>query len=95
VAGVVAERIDRALDLEAFGALDKAAPIRAAAEFAVICDLQAGAFLQLDDVADAIVLDLRERLIRNAAVLMLLEGLTERGWPQQAADMIGTERRTA
>ncbi len=95
VSGIVAKRINRALDLEAFCALDETAPVGAAAKLAVVCDFEACTLLQLQNLADAVVLYLFERRVIDRAVHMLLECLTQRGRPEQAADMIGTERRTA
>ncbi len=64
-----------------------------AAEFAVGDRLQPGRFLFLDDVLDGAVLDRLERGGVDLAFGALLARLFQRGRPQQAADMIGAERR--
>ena len=66
-----------------------------AAEFAVGDRLQADLFLLLDDVLDLAVFD---RLQLGGAVISPLarrsRACFQRGGPQQAADMIGAERRS-
>ena len=64
-----------------------------AAEFAVGDGLQAGRFLLLDDVLDLAVLDRLQRGGVDLAFGAALARLFQRGRPQQAADMIGAERR--
>ena len=60
VALIVPELERCGFDLEALDTLDKPAPIRAAAEFAVRHNLQAHLLLQGDDIADALVLQFAE-----------------------------------
>ena len=64
-----------------------------AAEFAVGDRLQAGRFLLLDDVLDGAVLDRFEFGGADLAFGAALARCFQRGRPQQAADMIGAERR--
>ena len=94
VSAVVAKLERRRPDFKAVGALDKAAPIGSAAEFAVGHDLQAERFLQPDDAANAIV----QNVVRNPSAEILAGGvvamgLPQRGRAQQAADMVGAKRR--
>ena len=95
VAAVVAEFERGRLDLEALRALNEAPPIGAAAEFAVGNDLQADLLLQRDYIADALVLQLGKFRIVHLLGRMLAEGLAQRRWPQQAADMVGAKGWTA
>ncbi len=64
-----------------------------AAEFAVGDRLQADRFLLLDDALDLAVFDRLERGGVDLALGVLLARLLQRGRAQQAADMIGAERR--
>ena len=64
-----------------------------AAEFAVADRLQADRFLLVDDVLDLAVLDGLERVGGDFALGEALARCLQRGRPQQAADMVGTERR--
>ena len=64
-----------------------------AAEFAVGDRLQADFFLAFDDALDLAVFDRLERGGVDLALGALLARLLQRGRPQQAADMIGAERR--
>ena len=96
MAVVVAKLEQRIADLQALRALDEAAPIGAAAEFAVGHDLEPDLLLHMDGVADAIVLDARELAVADLLAGMLLGRLAAAARrPQQAADMIGAKRRTA
>ena len=92
---VVAELEQRGAHLEALRALDEAAPIGAAAEFAVGHDLEPDLLLHVDGVADAIVLDARELAVADLLAGMAPERLPQCRRPQQAADVIGAKRRTA
>ena len=95
MARIVAKLEQRWLDREAVDPLDEAAPIGATAEFAVGDDLQPDLLLQLHDVADALVLQLARTRHRRSPWRRVAEGLPQHRRPQQTADMIGTERRTA
>ena len=95
VAMVVAKLQQRGTDLEALGALHEPPPIGAAAEFAIAHHLEPDLLLHREDVADALVLQLAELGIADFPGGMPAERLPQRGGAQQAADMIGTERRTA
>src|SRR4029079_7291968 len=95
VAGVVAEYERVVLEGEAVGALDEAPPIGTAAEFAVAHHLEPDLLLHRNDVADAFVLQGREFGIADLLRGMAAEGLPQRGGAQQAADVIGAERRSA
>ena len=95
VAGVVAEFERGGLDGEAVGALDEAPPIGAAAEFSVGHDLEADLLLHGEDVADALILQFAELGVADLPGGMAAEGLPQRGGAQQAADVIGAERRSA
>ena len=83
------------LDGEALGALDEAPPVGAAAEFAVGYHLEPDLLLHRKDVADALVLQFAEFGVANLLGGMAAEGLPQRGGAQQAADVIGAERRSA
>src|SRR6185312_14122812 len=63
-------------------------------EFTVGDGLEANIFLLPDDGRDFPVLDRLQRVGRNLAVLVLYASLFQRRSAQQAADMIGAERRT-
>src|SRR6185437_7808895 len=65
-----------------------------AAEFAVRCKLQAGRGLLVHDLLDLNVLDLAQLFGRDLAPLPLGTRLLDPLWPQQAADLIGTEGRS-
>ena len=69
-------------------------PVGGAAEFAVGDNLEPDLLLHSHHVADALVLDARVILFADLAGGMPPERLAQRGRPQQAADMIGAERRT-
>ena len=64
-----------------------------AAEFAVGDRLQAGIFLLLDDVLDLAVFHRFQFVCRDLALGAALARLFQRRGPQQAADVIGAERR--
>ena len=90
---LVAEGEARFADAQALGALDEAAPIRRAAEFTVGDHGKPGVRLQRDGVADRHVLrggkaGLVERAIAEGAI-----SLPQSRRAQQAADMVGAERR--
>ena len=95
VTGIITEFERGRLDLEAFRALDEATPIGAAAEFAVGHHLQSGLLLQRHHVADALILQRREVSIAQLACGVPAEGLPQGSRAQQAADVIGAERRAA
>ena len=65
-----------------------------AAELAVGGRLQADLVLQADNVADGLVLDLAQGRIVDGAGGVLLARPVQGGGPQQAADVVGPERRT-
>ena len=75
VAGVVAELERGRLDGEAVGALDEAAPVGAAAEFAVGHHLEPDLLLHGDHVADALVLQFAEFGVADLPGRMAAEGL--------------------
>ena len=75
VAVVVAKLEQRGLDHEAVDALDEAAPIGAAAEFAIGDDLQPGILLHLYDIADAAVGNLCKMRVIDALARMVTECL--------------------
>jgi len=90
---LVAKGEARLADAQALGALDEAAPIRGAAEFAVGDHGKPGVHLQRDGVADRRILrgdkaGLVERTIGEGAI-----SLAQSLRAQQAADMVGAERR--
>ena len=96
MAVIVAKLEHRGLDREAVDPLDEASPIGTAAEFAVGDDLQPDLLLHLHDIADAVILDLSQNAHhRCACAHVIAERLAQHLRPQQAADMIGTERRAA
>src|SRR5262249_37570222 len=70
-------------------------PVRAAAELAVGHHLEADVLLQAHHVADRVVLDGVERLGVDLARGELAERVAQALRPQQAAHVIGTERRPA
>ena len=63
------------------------------AEFAVGSELQADLRLLLDDLLDLAVFDFAQRVGGNPAFGKLGARLFQRSRPQQAADVIGAERR--
>ena len=73
--------------LEAFGALDEAAPVGAAAEFAVGHDLEADLLLHGDDVADALILHFVE-----LGVADLLGGVPAKRLAQRRQGAAGCRR---
>ena len=85
----------RRLDDKSADALDKPAPVGRAAELAVVDDLQPDVFLHRDSLADAIVEDFIERFVIDLLGGVIAERLPQRGWAQQAADVIGAKRRLA
>ena len=90
---LVAEGEARLADAQALGALDEAAPVRRAAEFAVGDHGKPGVRLQRDGVADRRILrgdkaGFVERTIVEGAI-----SLPQSRRAQQAADMVGAERR--
>ena len=95
VAVIIAKLEYSRLGDEAVDALDEASPIRPAAKLAVGDDAKARRFLQRNHVADRAVLDLREMPIVDAFGLMVLERLAQFDRTQQAADVVGAERRAA
>src|SRR5258708_5356274 len=67
--------------------------LNVAAELAVGDRLQAEIFLELDRLADVLVLDLLQLRIGQLAFAVLRAGLVQLLGTQQAADMVGTEWR--
>src|SRR6266513_3812943 len=90
-----------AVGCEALPAEDKLEPPAAPAELAVGDRLQADALLRRDAFADAAVLDGAQfRAVMRPQVALrglrseeALARLLKRLWPQQAADLVGAERR--
>jgi hypothetical protein len=66
---------------------------RGAAELAVRDRLQADFSLHPHDLADGVVLDGAEVPVGEAAGGVLLAGLQQLRRPQEAADVVGAERR--
>src|SRR5262249_32057285 len=64
-----------------------------AAELAVGCELEADLLLLAHDLLDLAVLDLLELRIGDRALLVLGACVLERSGAQEAADMVGAERR--
>ena len=64
-----------------------------AAEFAVGDSFQAQVLLELHDVADGGVLDLAKVLLRDLALGQALAGIDDFPGAQEAADVVGAERR--
>jgi hypothetical protein len=95
VAGVVAEFERGGPDGKAVCALDEAPPVGAAAKFAVAHHLEPDLLLHCEDVADALVLQLAEFGVADLSGGMPAESLPQRSGAQQAADVIGAERRSA
>ena len=75
--------------------LDEAPPIRAAPKLAVGDHPKARRFLQRNHVADAAIEYLCKIFPVDALRLVILVGLPQFGRAQQAADVIGAERRPA
>ncbi len=92
---IVAEHELGGTDFKSVGALDEAAPIGRTTKFAIGDDRKTHPLLHADGVADAMILDAAECLVVEFMRRMLTEGLPQFRRPQQAADMIGTERRAA
>src|SRR5947208_12325248 len=92
---IVAKVEGRLLDDETVDAFDEAAPIRAATKLAIGHDLKADRLLQPHHVANALVLDFGKAHVVDLFRMMIAKRLTQRGWTQQAADMVGAERRAA
>src|SRR5436309_3276649 len=90
---IVAKLEQRRLDDEAVDPLDEPAPIGAAPKFPIGDNCKPDLFLQMDHVADALVLDLREMGVVDALGVVFLECLAQGRRTQQTADMVGTERR--
>jgi len=95
VAVVVAEFECRRPDHETLDPLDEAPPIRAAPKLAVGNYPKARRFLQRNHVADAAIQYLCKIFPVDAFRLVILVRLPQFGWPQQAADVVGTEWRSA
>ena len=92
---VVVELEERVLHCESLGELHEAAPVRAAAELAVVDHLQPDVLLHRDHVPDRSVLDRPELGLGH-----LRESTSRKAWrsrcgPQQTADVIGAKRRPA
>ena len=83
------------LDLETLGPFYEATPIGAAAEFAIGNYLQADLLLQIDHVADVLVLQPTERAVIDFAGSVPAKCLAQGLRPQEAADMVGTNWRAA
>ena len=94
-ARIVAELEARLADRETLQALYEAAPVGAAPVLAVIDRLQADLLLQLEGAQDRRVLDGAEGRIVDPSRAVIAKGLLQRRRPQQAADMVGAERRRA
>jgi hypothetical protein len=95
VAMLVAELEARLADGETFGQLDEAAPIGAAAKLAIGHHPQPRLLLQPHDVADAVVLYAMEFVFAQGIGGALAERLAQPRRAQQAADVIGAERRAS
>ncbi len=90
---IVAKAEGRRSDREPLGAFDKSRPIGSAPEFAVGHYVKAKRRLPLHDITDRVVLRARERFVVDASGGVVAKRLTQGRWSQQAADMIGAERR--
>ena len=95
MAVVVTKLEDGGFDDKPVDALNKAAPVRAAPEFAIGNDLQPHVLLQLHHVPDALVLDLCKIGVVDTLGEIVLEGLPQDGRTQEAPDMVGSKWRTA
>ena len=95
MAVVISKLEDGGFDDEPVDALNKAAPVRAAPEFAVGNDLQSYVLLQLHHVPDALVLDLCKMDVIDALGEIVLEGLPQDRRTQEASHMVGAKWRTA
>ena len=92
-AGLVAEREARGLGGHAVDAIDEARPVRGAAELAVGDRFEPGLLLQRHRVADGAVLDRLELVVGETVLAPGAVRLAQLGRAQQAADVIGAERR--
>ena len=94
--GLHAAELDALVGLVDLDAVEHAEEIEVppgAAELAVGRELEADLLLLLDDLLDLAVLDGLELGRRDRALLALGARLLERGGTQEAADMVGAERR--
>jgi hypothetical protein len=80
-------------NVETFGTFDEAAPVGAAAKLAVCDDGQPNVLLQLYRIADRCVLGGGKPDIVDFACMKCAKRLAQRGRAQQAADVVGTNRR--
>jgi len=90
---LIAELKARRGDVETFDTFDEAAPVGATAELAVSNDREPNFFLQLYNVADRCILGGGEAGIVDFAGMECAKRLAQRGRTQQAADVVGTNRR--
>src|SRR3954451_25033216 len=95
MAMVVAKLEQRGADLQALGALHEAPPIGTAAKLPIGDDLKTGLLLHANRGAHAVVLNADELVLADLAAGAAAERLAQRRRAQQAADVIGTKRRTA
>src|SRR6202008_1293128 len=89
----IMEREPRVAHFQAAGETHELLPGGDAAELAVGDYLEAAAFLQLDHLADACVLDAAKRSVIKLFCCMLPECIPELLRAQQGADVIGAKRR--
>jgi hypothetical protein len=90
---LIAELKARRGDVETFDTFDEAAPVGATAELAVSNDREPNFFLQLYNVADRCILGGGEAGIVDFAGMECAKRLAQRSRTQQAADVVGTNRR--
>ncbi len=95
--GLHAGELDAVIDLLHRDAIERAEEVEVppgVAELPVGCELQPAFFLPGDDLLDLDVLDRLQRLGADCAVLTLRTRLLDGRRAQEAADVIGTERRS-
>ena len=95
VATVIAKLQQRAAHLQALRALDKTAPVGAAAKLAIAHHRKSDLFLLANRVTDAFVDDVGELVVADFVAGALAECLAQRRRAQQAPHVIGAERRAA
>ena len=93
LAVLAAEAEQRLAHLEALRALDEPRPVGGAAELAVGDRFETGVLLQGDGPADGRVLSLAERGRGDGAGVEGAPRLAQGRGPEQAADVVGAERR--
>src|SRR5439155_20366434 len=92
---VVAKGEQRRFDAQAPRELDKPSPVGTAPKLPVVHDFEADVLLELDDVADRLVLNGAKLRRAEPPVVEVAKRVAQPRRTKKAADVVGARRRTA